>query len=67
MLNFIKNIGPAEWLVLALIILILFGRRFLVGIGKASGDTLRELKHVKKDFTDAVEGVDGVKKDKKEV
>jgi TatA/E family protein of Tat protein translocase len=67
MLNFIKNIGPVEWLVIALVILILFGKKFLIGIGKASGETVRELKHVKKSFTDAVEGKDESGKGKGEV
>lgn len=67
MLNFIKNVSPVEWLVLALLVIILFGRKFLIGIGKASGETVRELKHVKKSFTNAVEGEDEAGKDKKEV
>ena len=58
MLDFIKNISPVEWLVLLLIIVILFGRRVLVGIGKAGGETVKEMKNVKKSFTDAVEGKD---------
>lgn len=55
MLNFIKNIGPTEWIVIALIIVILFGAKIATRLGKASGETLREIKKVKKTFTDAVE------------
>lgn len=47
MLDFIKNISPVEWLVLLLIIVVLFGRGILVRLGKASGETLKEVKNVK--------------------
>lgn len=66
MLDFVKNIGPVEWLVIAIIVILLFGRKFLVSLGKASGETLKEVKNVKKTFTDAVEGEDESGK-KKEV
>jgi len=56
MLNFIKNISPVEWLVLLIILFILFGRGFLTRLGKAGGETVKEIKNVKKSFTDAVEG-----------
>lgn len=58
MLDFIKNISPVEWLVLLLIIVVLFGRGILVRLGKASGETLKEVKNVKKSFNDAIEGKD---------
>jgi len=55
MLNFIKNIGPVEWLVILLILVILFGRKIVAGFGRASGETVKEIKNVKKSFLDAVE------------
>lgn len=61
-MNFIQNISPIEWLVIALIIIILFGRKVLVGLGRAGGETLKELKNVKNSLVNAVEGNDSSKK-----
>lgn len=58
MFNFIKNIGPTEWIIIALIIVIFFGAKIAARLGRASGETVRELKNVKKTFTDAVEDKD---------
>lgn len=60
MLNFLKNIGPVEIIVLVAILLLLFGRKIFVALGKTSGETLKELRNVKKSFTDK-------ESDKKEV
>ena len=54
MLNWIKNIGPTEWIIIALIIVILFGAKIASRLGKAGGETFKEIKNVKKTFTDAV-------------
>ncbi len=64
MFNFIKNIGPVEWLVILLILVILFGPKLMKSLGRASGETVKEIKNVKKSFTDAVEG-ENEKSDKK--
>lgn len=58
MFNFINNIGPTEIIVIALIIVIFFGGKIATKLGKASGETFREIKKVKKSFTDAVEDND---------
>lgn len=55
MLDFVKNIGTTEIIVLVLILLVLFGARAVVGLGKASGETVRELKGIKKEFTKALQ------------
>lgn len=65
MLNFLKNIGPVEWVILILILILLFGSRFVKGLGRASGETVREIKKVKNTFTEALED-DEPEKDKKE-
>ena len=66
MLDFIKNIGPVEWLVILLILVILFGRKIVSGMGRATGETYKEVKNIKKTFTDAVEGEDESDKKKDE-
>ncbi len=55
MLDFVKNIGPTELIVIALILLLLFGRRVLVNIARSAGETLKEVKKVKSGFTDVIE------------
>lgn len=56
MLNFLKNISPVEWVVIALILIIVFGRKIVTGFGRAAGQTYKEMKNVKKSITDTVEG-----------
>lgn len=54
MFNFIKNIGPTEWIIIAVVVVLLFGGKIATKLGRASGETFREIKKVKKSFTDAV-------------
>jgi len=51
MLNFIKNIGPTEWIVLLLIVVIFFGAKIAIGLGKTSGEIVKEVKKIKNEFT----------------
>lgn len=55
MFNFIKNIGTTEWIVIGLLIVIFFGGKIATRLGRASGETFREIKKIKKNFTEAVE------------
>ncbi len=55
MLNFFKNISPTEWIIIALIIVVVFGAKIATRLGKASGETLKEIKNIKKSITEAVE------------
>ena len=52
MLGFIKNIGPTEIIILLLIVVIFFGSKIAVGIGRASGQTVKEIKKIKDEFTE---------------
>jgi len=54
MLNFIKNIGPTEILLILLVVVVLFGSRIVVRLARSAGETLREIKKVKKSFNEAV-------------
>ncbi len=62
MLGFLKNIGPIEWLIVAFILVVLFGGKIVKMLGKTSGETVKEVKKIKKTFTEALEDDD----DKKE-
>ncbi len=54
MFGFLKNIGPTELIIVALIVVIFFGAKIAAKLGKAGGETFREIKNVKKSFTEAV-------------
>ncbi len=55
MLDFIKNIGPTEILVIALILIVLFGSRIVTRLARTGGETVKEIKKVKKTFNEALE------------
>ncbi len=54
MFGFLKNIGPTELIILALIVVVFFGAKIATKLGKASGETYKEIKNIKKTFTEAV-------------
>jgi|GEM_PF-3407126 len=57
MLDFTKNISPTEVIVIALILLLLFGRKVLVGLARSAGETMKEIKKVKTGLGEAIEEV----------
>lgn len=58
MFNFLKNIGPTEILLIALILVVLFGSRIVARLARTSGETFREMKKIKKTFNEALEDKD---------
>ncbi len=54
MLNFFKNLSTTEWIVIALIVIVFFGARFVMGLARTGGSTLREIKKIKKNITESV-------------
>ena len=63
MLDFIKNISPTELIILAIIVITLFGSKAFIALGKTAGQSVKEIKNIKTSITDPVEE----KKSKKEV
>ena len=57
MFNFIKNLGPTELIIIVLILVVFFGSKKSAGLGKAGGETVKEMKKLKKEVTGAVEEV----------
>ncbi len=55
MLGFLKNIGPTEILIIALILIVLFGGKIMTKLAKTGGETLKEVKKVKKTFNEALD------------
>jgi sec-independent protein translocase protein TatA len=48
-----SRIGPLEWVIILVIVILIFGAGKLPQLGKAMGDTIREFrKSVKQDGTD---------------
>lgn len=58
MFDFIKNISSTELIIIVLILVVLFGGRAIIGLGKTSGETVKEIKKIKKEFTEAINGDD---------
>ena len=58
MFNFINNIGPTELIIIVLILLVFFGGRVITGLARTSGETVKEIKKIKKEFTNAVKDDD---------
>lgn len=61
------NIGPAELIIILVIILIIFGAGKLPEIGGALGRGIREFKAATKEVDEAKKEVDAAKKDLSEV
>lgn len=55
MLDFIRNISATEWILIALIFVVLFGSKAVKNLGRAGGETFKEIKNIKKSFTEALE------------
>ena len=62
MFDFIKNIGSTEIIVIVVILVLIFGARAIRGLGKTSGETVKEMKEIKKEFTKAIGTEDNDKK-----
>ena len=58
MFNFIKNLSPIEIGIIVLILVVLFGAKTITSLAKTSGKSFKEIKKVKKTFTEAVEDDD---------
>lgn len=54
MLNFLRNLGPTELIIIGVILVVFFGSKKIANLGKTAGETTRELKKVKKEFGEAV-------------
>lgn len=59
---FLSNLSPVEIAVILIILFILFGRKAFISLGRTGGETLKEIKNIKKNLSEAFEDED---KDKK--
>ena len=58
MFDFIKNIGPTELIIIALILIVIFGSKVMIGLAKTGGETVKEVKKIKKEFVHSTDGND---------
>ena len=63
MFGFLKNISSTELIILASIVLLLFGSKAFMSLGKTGGETLKEIKKIKKNLTEAFEDQEEKKKE----
>jgi len=59
MFNFLRNIGGMEWILIALILVVLFGGKLVKSLGKTTGETFKEIKNIKKSFNEGITGKEG--------
>jgi len=52
---FLSNIGPTELIIVFAILFLIFGRKVMIGLGKTGGETMKEIKKIKKSMAEAVE------------
>ena len=50
MLNFLKNIGPTELIIIGVIILVFFGANKIAQFGKSAGEATKEIKKIKEEI-----------------
>lgn len=55
MFDFIKNISPIELGAIVLILVVIFGAGVVTRLGRAGGETFKEIKGIKKTFMEAIE------------
>lgn len=58
MFNFLKNLSPIEIGVIVLVLVVLFGAKTITSLARTSGKSFKEIKKVRKTFTEAVEDGD---------
>ncbi len=55
MFDFVKNISSTELIVIALILIVLFGAKAVSKLGRTSGETVKEIKKIRREFTTALD------------
>ena len=54
MFDFLKNISTTELIIIVLIFVVFFGGKAMTNLAKTSGETVKEIKKIKNNFTEAV-------------
>jgi len=54
MFSFLNNIGPTELIILVIILVVFFGGKAITSLAKTSGETVKEIKKIKREFSNVV-------------
>jgi Sec-independent protein translocase protein TatA len=54
MFNFIRNISTTEIILIAIILIVIFGPKIIKALGKTGGESFREVKKIKKELKSAI-------------
>ena len=55
MLNIINNVSPTELGIIVVILIVLFGSTLTKKLARISGETVKEIKNLKKEFYKAID------------
>ncbi|MEK7203680.1 MAG: twin-arginine translocase TatA/TatE family subunit [Patescibacteria group bacterium] len=55
MFNFLNNIGPTELIIVGLILIVFFGGKAITSLARTSGETVKEIKKIKREFTKTID------------
>lgn len=58
MFEFIRNISPVELGIIVIILIVLFGGKVITRLARTGGESVKEIKNIKKEFTHAIESDD---------
>ena len=50
MFDFFKNIGPSELIIIAIVVILIFGSKALVNVSHKLGSSVKELKKVRQEI-----------------
>jgi sec-independent protein translocase protein TatA len=64
MLNFFRNIGTTEIIIIGVIIVIFFGAKKIAGLGRAGGEAVKEVKKIKDEFKKPIEEIEKEEQEK---
>lgn len=63
MLDFFKNLSPTELIIIVVLIVVFFGAKKVTQLGKAGGETVREVKKIKNELIGDSKDEEEVKND----
>ena len=66
MLNFVKNIGLPELIIIGVVLILIFGGRKIKELSRGLGESAKELKKVKKEYDGALSDTDTTQETKEE-
>ncbi len=63
---FLPNLGATEWIIIAVLVIVLFGSKKLTELARGLGESGKELKRAKREFHSALDETKEEKTEKKD-